>query len=62
MVVIDPTLSAGRPVITGTGLATEVVAEILVKYHSRIQKFVAREKAPFIAGINRSGTILHYEI
>ena len=27
MVVIDPTLSAGRPVITGTGLATEVITE-----------------------------------
>ena len=27
MVVIDPTLSGGRPVITGTGLATEVIAE-----------------------------------
>ena len=27
MVVIDPTLSAGRPVITGTGLATELIAE-----------------------------------
>lgn len=27
MVVIDPALSAGRPVITGTGLATEVIAE-----------------------------------
>ena len=27
MVVIDPTLSAGRPVITGMGLATEVIAE-----------------------------------
>lgn len=27
MVVIDPILSAGRPVITGTGLATEVIAE-----------------------------------
>ena len=27
MVVIDPSLSAGRPVITGTGLATEVIAE-----------------------------------
>lgn len=27
MVVIDPVLSAGRPVITGTGLATEVIAE-----------------------------------
>ena len=27
MVVIDPTLSAGRPVIAGTGLATEVIAE-----------------------------------
>ena len=26
-VVIDPTLSAGRPVIAGTGLATEVIAE-----------------------------------
>lgn len=25
--VIDPALSAGRPVITGTGLATEVIAE-----------------------------------
>ena len=27
MVVIDPALSAGRPVITGTGLATQVIAE-----------------------------------
>ena len=38
------------------------LAEILVKYHSRIQRFVAREKAPFIAGINRSGTILRYGV
>ena len=27
MVVIDPTLSAGRPVIAGTGLVTQVIAE-----------------------------------
>lgn len=27
MVVIDPALSAGRPVIVGTGLATEIIAE-----------------------------------
>ena len=27
MVVIDPVLSAGRPVIAGTGLATQVIAE-----------------------------------
>ncbi|MDH3692291.1 MAG: DUF433 domain-containing protein [Gammaproteobacteria bacterium] len=27
MVVIDPALSAGRPVIAGTGLATEVIAD-----------------------------------
>ena len=27
MVVIDPSLSAGRPVIAGTGLATQVIAE-----------------------------------
>jgi uncharacterized protein (DUF433 family) len=27
MVVIDPVLSVGRPVIAGTGLATEVIAE-----------------------------------
>ncbi len=27
LVVIDPALSAGRPVISGTGLATEVIAE-----------------------------------
>ena len=27
IVVIDPALSAGRPVIAGTGLATEVIAE-----------------------------------
>ena len=38
------------------------IAEILVKYHSRIQRFVVREKAPFIAGINRSGTISHYTV
>lgn len=38
------------------------LAEILVKYYSRIQRFVARENAPFIAGINRSGTISHYDV
>ena len=27
MVVIDPALAAGRPVIAGTGLATQVIAE-----------------------------------
>jgi uncharacterized protein (DUF433 family) len=27
MIVIDPSVSAGRPVIVGTGLATEVIAE-----------------------------------
>ena len=27
LVVIDPNLSAGRPVIAGTGLATEIIAE-----------------------------------
>ena len=27
MIVIDPSLSAGRPVIRGTGLATEIIAE-----------------------------------
>ena len=27
LIVIDPALSAGRPVISGTGLATEVIAE-----------------------------------
>lgn len=27
MVVIDPALSAGRPVIKGTGLATQLIAE-----------------------------------
>ena len=27
MIVIDPRLSAGRPVIAGTGLATELIAE-----------------------------------
>jgi uncharacterized protein (DUF433 family) len=27
LIVIDPTLSGGRPVIAGTGLATEVIAE-----------------------------------
>ena len=27
MVVIDPRLSAGRPVIAGTGLATQLIAE-----------------------------------
>ena len=27
MVVIDPRLSGGRPVLAGTGLATELIAE-----------------------------------
>ena len=38
------------------------IAEILVKYYSRIQRFVARESAPFIAGINRSGSISQYAV
>ena len=38
------------------------IAEILVKNYSRIQRFVVRESAPFIAGINRSGSISHYAI
>ena len=38
------------------------IAEILVKYYSRIQRFVTRESVPFIAGINRSGAISHYAI
>ncbi len=38
------------------------LAEILVKYHSRIRNFAARECAPFIAGITRSGDVRRYDI
>ncbi len=49
-------------VIRAKNQTGEELAEILVKYYSRIQSFVARENAPFIAGINRSGTISHYDL
>ena len=49
-------------VIRAKNQTGEELAEILVKYYSRIQSFVARENATFIAGINRSGTISHYDL
>ena len=49
-------------VIRAKNLTGPELAEVLVKYHSRIQSFIAREKAPLIAGINRSGSISHYAV
>ena len=92
IVVIDPALSAGRPVIAGAGLATEViaerykagetVAELAKDYERKIaeieeaircetQNGSLTKSSSFltvilskhiIAGINRSGTISHYDI
>ena len=38
------------------------MAELLVKERHRIARFVAKTKAPFIAGIPRSSTVRAYEI
>ena len=37
-------------------------AELLVKYAKRIQKFSDKNNAPFVAGIDRNGTITKYDI
>jgi len=37
------------------------IADILVKFHARMQDFVNRTPAPFVAGIDRSGKISKYE-
>ena len=49
-------------VIRAKKLTGPDIAEILLKYHRRIRNFVARERTPFIAGINRSGTISSYDV
>lgn len=49
-------------VIRAKNLTGPELAETLVKFHGRIRKFVAQENAPFIAGINRSGSISHYVV
>lgn len=38
------------------------MAELLVKEMHRIVRFVAKTKAPFIAGITRDGSVRAYEI
>ena len=38
------------------------MAELLVKERHRIARFVAKTKAPFIAGISRGSTVRAYEI
>lgn len=38
------------------------IAEILVKYIERIRRYSARTPAPFVAGIDRSGSIKGYSI
>ena len=38
------------------------IADILVKYRDRIRKYSERTSAPFVAGIDRSGSIKGYSI
>lgn len=38
------------------------MANILVEAHRRVERFVSRTDAPFVAGIDRSGTIRNYRI
>ena len=38
------------------------MAELLVRERHRITRFVAKTKAPFIAGISRDGSVRPYEI
>lgn len=38
------------------------IAGLLVKYHGRLQRFVERTPAPFVAGIVRSGSISTYDV
>ncbi|MDH3692292.1 MAG: hypothetical protein OEU36_22900 [Gammaproteobacteria bacterium] len=38
------------------------IAEILIRSHERICRFAGRVPAPFVAGIDRAGTISNYEV
>lgn len=38
------------------------IAALLVKYHGRMRRFAERVSGPFVAGIDRSGTISQYDI
>jgi len=38
------------------------IADVLVKSLSKIEKFVDSHKAPFVAGVDRSGRLSRYEI
>jgi len=38
------------------------IAELLVCYHERIRRFSLRTPAPFVAGIDRWGSISHYSV
>ena len=49
-------------VIRAKNLTGTEIAEILMKYYRRIQRFVGQVNVPFIAGISRSGTISHYDL
>lgn len=37
------------------------IAELLATYHPRLRRFAAKTPAPFVAGIDRSGSISTYE-
>ena len=36
------------------------IADLLVKYHGKLQRFTEHNPAPFIAGIDRSGSVYKY--
>lgn len=38
------------------------IAELLVCYYERVRRFSLRTPAPFVAGIDRSGSISHYKL
>ena len=49
-------------VVRAKNTTGEDVAAILLKSYHRIQRFAAKTKPPFIAGIDRSGKITLYDI
>jgi predicted nuclease of predicted toxin-antitoxin system len=49
-------------VIRAKNATGQDIATILVKAKSRIQQFARNHKAPFVAGIDRSGRVSKYDL
>ncbi len=48
-------------VIRAKNLVGQDLANLVVKHHERIQKFASINEAPFVAGLDRTGTLKLYD-